>query len=83
MNANELADEFELLLKEREEHPWGNFEILYDLTATMLRQLQKERDLLFDAHSHEMKRADELAIENEKLKNDIAQLVVNRLEGRL
>ena len=42
MNANELADEFETLLKECEEHPWGNFEILYHLTATMLRQQQSE-----------------------------------------
>ena len=42
MNANELADEFETLLKECEEHPWGNFEILYHITATMLRQQQAE-----------------------------------------
>jgi dynactin complex subunit len=34
----------------------------------LLRQLQKERDLLFSAHSHEMVRADELAVENEALK---------------
>ena len=49
MNANELADEFELLLKEREEYPWGNFEILYDLTATMLRQQQAEIERLIGA----------------------------------
>ena len=46
MTANELANEFETLLKECEEHPWGNFEILYDLTATMLRQQQAEIEVL-------------------------------------
>ena len=69
MNANELADELNRLQK------------IYCLTipfvlndsATMLRQLQKERDLLFSAHSHEMVRADELAIENELLKAKLAQ----------
>ena len=40
------ANEFETLLKECEEHPWGNFEILYDLTATMLRQQQAEIEAL-------------------------------------
>ena len=48
MNANELADEFETLLKECEKHPWGNFEILYHLTATMLRQQQAEIEALKD-----------------------------------
>jgi dynactin complex subunit len=37
----------------------------------LLRQLQKERDLLFSAHSHEMVRADELAVENEALKKQL------------
>ena len=44
----------------------------------MLRQLQKERDLLFNAHSVEMVRADTLAVENEELKADsftLAQMV--------
>ena len=33
----------------------------------MLRRLQKERDLLFNAHSHEMKRADESQVEVDRL----------------
>ena len=33
----------------------------------MLRRLQKERDLLFNAHSHEMKRADESQVECDRL----------------
>jgi hypothetical protein len=80
MNANELADEFEFLLKEREEYPWGNFEILYDLTATMLRQLQKERDLLFKAHSHEMKRADELQIKLDAAEQVIQSIANEQIE---
>ena len=46
MTENELLDEFKTLLKECEEHPWGNFEILYHLTATMLRQQQAEIEML-------------------------------------
>ena len=38
MNANELAQEFEEYLKEIEELPWGNHQILCDQAATMLRQ---------------------------------------------
>jgi hypothetical protein len=41
-------------------------ERLEDAT-NMIRKLQKERDLLFAAHSHEMKRADELQIECARL----------------
>ena len=71
MNANELADGI-LAIEERifltkKEHQ------LFQNSATKLRQLQKERDLLFTAHSHEMVRADRLAIENELLKTKLAQ----------
>jgi len=71
MNANELAEGI-LAIEERifltkKEHQ------LFQNSATMLRQLQKERDLLFSAHSHEMVRADELAVENELLKAKLAQ----------
>ena len=38
-----------------------------------LIKLESERDLLFSAHSHEMVRADRLAIENELLKAKLAQ----------
>ena len=82
MNGYELADEIKTMLADAESY-YGEAESYLIKCEAMLRRLQKERDLLFNAHSHEMKRADELAIENEKLKNDIAQLVVNRLEGRL
>jgi hypothetical protein len=58
MNANELADELE------NTYPFVG---VMEIAATMLRQLQKERDLLFNAHSHEMKRADELQIECARL----------------
>ena len=46
MNANEIALEFEEYLKEIEELPWGNHQILCDQAATMLRQQQAEIDLL-------------------------------------
>ena len=42
MNANEIALEFEEYLKEIEELPWGNHQILCDQAATMLRQQQDE-----------------------------------------
>ena len=42
MNANELAQEFEEYLKEIEELPSGNYQILCDQAATMLRQQQTE-----------------------------------------
>jgi hypothetical protein len=42
MNANELADEFEQYLKDIEDLPWGNHQILCDQAATMLRQQQAE-----------------------------------------
>ena len=67
MNAEEIALEFEQYLKEIEEQPWGNHEIYLSEAIQMLRQLQKERDLLFSAHSHEMVRADELQIEVDRL----------------
>ena len=70
MNAEEIALEFEQYLKEIEEQPWGNHEIYLSEAIVMLRQLRKERDLLFSAHSHEMVRADRLAVENEELKAD-------------
>jgi hypothetical protein len=40
MNANEIALEFEEYLKEIEELPWGNHQILCDQAATILRQQQ-------------------------------------------
>jgi hypothetical protein len=38
-------------------------------------KLQTERDLLFKAHSHEMVRADKLAIENESLKVALMDII--------
>jgi uncharacterized tellurite resistance protein B-like protein len=61
MNANELADELE------RPNNWQQENNFTTRAATMLRQLQKERDLLFTAHSHEMVRADELQIECDRL----------------
>ena len=78
MNAEEIALEFEQYLKEIEDQPWGNHEIHLSETIDLLRQLKKERDLLFNAHSVEMVRADTLAVENEELKADnftLAQMV--------
>ena len=59
MNANELADYIT-------QNSYIGTVTMEDV-ATMLRQLQKERDLLFKAHSHEMLRADELQIECDRL----------------
>ena len=66
MNALELADELDNMLKA--------IGLTNNRVTTMLRQLQaenealkKERDLLFKAHSTEMKRADELKAELEDL----------------
>lgn len=42
MNANELAQEFEEYLKEIEELPWGNHQILCDQAADLLRQQQEK-----------------------------------------
>jgi hypothetical protein len=42
MNANELAQEFEEYLKEIEELPWGNHQILCDQASTMLRKQAEE-----------------------------------------
>ena len=46
MNALEIAQEFEEYLKEIEELPWGNHQILCDQAATMLRQQQAEIEAL-------------------------------------
>ena len=52
MNANEIALEFEEYLKEIEELPWGNHQILCDQAATMLRQQQAEiQELKMKIHS--------------------------------
>jgi RecA/RadA recombinase len=59
MTASELANLLEV-------DSWYKL-VTREEIATMLRQLQKERDLLFNAHSHEMKRADELQIECARL----------------
>jgi hypothetical protein len=72
MNANELADEIKMMLADSESY-YGNAEAYLIKAEAKLRQLQKERDLLFSAHSHEMVRADELAVENELLKAKLAQ----------
>ena len=56
MNANELN-------KWIENSPYTDQEEV----VVLLRQLQKERDLLFNAHSHEMKRADESQVEVDRL----------------
>ena len=49
MNANELAQEFEEYLKEIEELPWGNHQILCDQAATMLRILDGQLAFRIDA----------------------------------
>ena len=46
MNALEIAQEFEKYLKEIEELPWGNHQILCDQAATMLRKQQAEIEAL-------------------------------------
>ena len=67
MNGYELAD--------RLEDTTENFTCIYNISAaTKLRQLQKERDLLFSAHSHEMKRADE-----SQIKLDAAEQVIQSI----
>ena len=40
-----------------------------------LIKLESERDLLFKAHSHEMVRADKLAIENDALKEALMDII--------
>jgi hypothetical protein len=68
MNANELANIADGLSIEIPIREWVDNEpknVMTDI-ATMLRQLQTERDFLFKAHSHEMMRADKLAIELEQ-----------------
>jgi hypothetical protein len=77
MNAEEIALEFEQYLKEIEDQPWGNHEIHLTEAIQVLRDLKKERDLLFSAHSHEMVRADTLAVENEELKKKLINPIVN------
>ena len=63
MNANELADELKEIALISDNHT----KIVLGIAEAKLRQLQKERDLLFSAHSHEMIRADELQIECDRL----------------
>ena len=46
MNANEIIQEFVDYLKEIEELPWGNHQILCDQAAAMLCQLQSENEAL-------------------------------------
>jgi len=67
MNANELADELDI-------HVSMGQSKFFKECAEMLRQLQKERDRLFSAHSHEMVRADELAVELDEQKQECARL---------
>ena len=76
MNTNELADAMEIRASIRRkatsrksvtEGANDRLADQLDQAATMLRQQQKERDLLFSAHSHEMVRADELQIEVDRL----------------
>jgi hypothetical protein len=66
MNGYELADEIKTMLADSESY-YGNAEEYLIKAEAMLRQIQKERDLLFSAHSHEMVRADELQIECDRL----------------
>ena len=66
MNGYELADEIKTMLADAESY-YGEAESYLIKCEAMLRQLQKERDLLFSAHSHEMIRADELQIECDRL----------------
>jgi hypothetical protein len=66
MNGYELADEIKTMLADSESY-YGNAEEYLIKAEAMLRRLQKERDLLFSAHSHEMVRADELQIECNRL----------------
>ena len=66
MNGYELADEIKTMLADAESY-YGEAESYLIKCEAKLRQLQKERDLLFSAHSHEMKRADELQIECARL----------------
>lgn len=77
MNAEEIALEFEQYLKEIEDQPWGNHEIHLSEAIQLLRDLKKERDLLFSAHSVEMVRADKLDVENEELKKKLINPIVN------
>ena len=61
MNANELAQEFEEYLKEIEELPWGNHQILCDQAATMLRQQQAEIKALYNLVAEQDKKIIDLA----------------------
>ena len=73
MNGYELAD--------RLEDTTENFTCIYNISAaTKLRQLQKERDLLFKAHSHEMKRADELQIKLDAAEQVIQSIANEQIE---
>ena len=72
MNANELAEWIE-------KSAYGEYDSAKQ-AATMLRQLQKERDLLFKAHSHEMKRADELQIKLDAAEQVIQSIANEQIE---
>ena len=78
MNANELAQEFEEYLKEIEELPWGNYQILCDQAATMLRQQQVRIDQLLETQDYLYKRHDEQQAEIEALKARIERMVEDR-----
>jgi hypothetical protein len=67
MNANELAQEFEEYLKEIEELPWGNHQILCDQAATMLRQ-QQERLIKYELRN--IYQCDRIAILEAQLKKE-------------
>ena len=73
MNGYELADEIKNKLDDSESY-YGDAESLLIKSESMLRQLQAERDLLFSAHSHEMVRADQLAVELDEQKQECARL---------
>lgn len=75
MNANELADAMEEFHGDPDGLPY-----LIGEAATMLRLLQKERDLLFDAHSHEMKRSDELQIKLDAAEQVIQSIANEQIE---
>jgi small-conductance mechanosensitive channel len=74
MNANELADELDYCYGKEYPCPVSKE------ASTMLRQLQKERDLLFKAHSHEMKRADELQIKLDAAEQVIQSIANEQIE---
>jgi hypothetical protein len=75
MNATELAE----YLDENVEAMYACEQVHIDEAATMLRQLQDERDKLFLAHAHEMARADIAQMEIEKFKKKIQNQALDLL----